>query len=36
MNTQRLYEEYKILWFKLDMCGLRHQKDRDESFEDSH
>ena len=27
MNTQRLYEEYTILWFEFDMCGLRHQRD---------
>ena len=25
MNTQILYEEYKILWFEFDLCGLRHR-----------
>ena len=27
MNNQRLYEEYKILWFEFDICGFRHQQD---------
>ena len=23
MNIERLIKEYKIIWFKLDICGLR-------------
>ena len=29
------YEEYKILWFEFDLYGLRHWRDREESFEAS-
>ena len=25
--TKRLYEEYTILWFEFDLCGLRHRRD---------
>ena len=35
LNTQRIYEECAILWFKFDLCGLRHRQDREESFESS-
>ena len=27
MNTYTIYEEYTILWFEFDMCGLGHQQD---------
>ena len=26
-NTQRLYEEYIVLWFDFDLCCLRYQRD---------
>ena len=28
LNAQRLYGEYKIVWFEFDLCGLQHQRDR--------
>ena len=34
LNTQRLNEEYTILWFEFDLCGLRHRQDRDERHMD--
>ena len=27
-----LYEEYTILWFEFDLCGLQHQQDRDKNL----
>ena len=26
MNTYTIYEEYTIIWFEFDMCGLVHQQ----------
>ena len=27
LNTHRIYEEYTILLFEFDLCGLRHRQD---------
>ena len=29
LNIQRLTKEYKIIWFKFDLCGLRYWQDKD-------
>ena len=36
LNTQKIYEEYAILWFELNRCGLQHRRDREEILEASH
>ena len=30
-----MLEEYTILWFEFNLCGLQNQQDKKESFEDS-
>ena len=35
MNKKRLTEEYTIILFKLDLCGLRHQRATDKKAKKS-